>query len=48
VVDLGEACVFVLERWQPGPEELHLVNVGTRVDLSYRELAEALALAEVI
>jgi GDP-L-fucose synthase len=41
VDDLGEACVFALERWQPGPDALQFLNVGTGVDLSIRELAEA-------
>jgi GDP-L-fucose synthase len=41
--DLGEACVFALEHWQPGPFELPFLNVGTGVDLSIRELAEAVA-----
>ncbi|MEB3258433.1 MAG: GDP-L-fucose synthase [Cyanobacteriota bacterium] len=41
--DLGEACVFALEHWQPGPDELQFLNVGTGVDLSIRELAEAVA-----
>jgi GDP-L-fucose synthase len=45
VDDLGEACVFVLEHWQPGPEELQFLNVGTGVDLSIRELAEQVAAA---
>ncbi len=45
VDDLGEACVFALERWQPGPQELQFLNVGTGVDLSIRELAEAVAAA---
>ena len=45
VDDLGEACVFALEHWQPGPEELQFLNVGTGVDLSIRELAEAVAQA---
>lgn len=45
VDDLGEACVFALERWQPGPEELQFLNVGTGVDLTIRELAEAVAAA---
>jgi len=45
VDDLGEACVFALERWQPGPEELQFLNVGTGVDLTIRELAEAVAVA---
>ena len=43
VDDLGEACVFALENWQPKPEELKFLNVGTGVDLSIRELAEAVA-----
>jgi GDP-L-fucose synthase len=41
VDDLGEACVFALERWQPGPEDPNFLNVGTAVDLTIRELAEA-------
>jgi GDP-L-fucose synthase len=45
VDDLGEACVFALERWQPAPEELQFLNVGTGLDLSIRELAEAVAAA---
>jgi GDP-L-fucose synthase len=45
VDDLGEACVFGLERWQPGPDELQFLNVGTGVDLSIRELAEQVAAA---
>ncbi|WP_370594622.1 hypothetical protein [Synechococcus sp. CBW1006] len=45
VDDLGEACVFAQEHWQPGPEELQFLNVGTGVDLSIRELAEAVAQA---
>jgi GDP-L-fucose synthase len=45
VDDLGEACVFALERWQPGPEDLGFLNVGTGVDLTIRELAEAVAAA---
>ena len=43
--DLGDACVFVLEHWQPGPDQLTYLNVGTGVDLSIRELAKAVALA---
>jgi GDP-L-fucose synthase len=45
VDDLGEACVFALEHWQPGAEELQQLNVGTGVDLTIRELAEAVAAA---
>ena len=43
VDDLGEACVFALENWQPGPDELQFLNVGTGLDLTIRELAEAVA-----
>ena len=45
VDDLGQACVFALEHWQPGPEEQQFLNVGTGVDLTIRELAEAVATA---
>jgi GDP-L-fucose synthase len=45
VDDLGEACVFALEQWQPARDELQFLNVGTGVDLSIRELAEAVAQA---
>jgi GDP-L-fucose synthase len=45
VDDLGEACVFALEHWQPGLDQLQFLNVGTGVDLSIRELAEAVAAA---
>ncbi|MCP9821900.1 GDP-L-fucose synthase [Cyanobium sp. L1E-Cus] len=45
VDDLGEACVFALEHWQPGPEELQHLNVGTGVDLTIAGLAEAVAAA---
>ena len=41
--DLGEACMFALEHWQPGPEEQQFLHVGTGVDLTIRELAEAVA-----
>ena len=43
VDDLGEACVFALEHWQPDADQLQLLNVGTGVDLTIRELAEAVA-----
>jgi GDP-L-fucose synthase len=43
VDDLGEACVFALEQWLPGAEELQFLNVGTGVDLTIRELAEEVA-----
>lgn len=52
--DLGEACVFALEQWNPetptaprdeaGQPLTHL-NVGTGVDLTIRELAEGVARA---
>lgn len=45
VDDLGSACVFALERWQPEAEGPHHLNVGTGVDLTIRELAEAVAAA---
>jgi GDP-L-fucose synthase len=52
--DLGEACVFALEHWDPGAADapcddqgvpLAFLNVGTGVDLTIRELAEAVAAA---
>jgi len=43
VDDLGDACVFALQHWQPDPEQLQHLNVGTGVDLTIRELAEAVA-----
>ena len=43
VDDLGDACAFALERWQPGPEDPPFLNVGTGVDLTIRALAEAVA-----
>ncbi|WP_396094749.1 hypothetical protein [Cyanobium sp. To12R1] len=35
--------MFALEHWQPGPEEQQFLNVGTGVDLTIRELVEAVA-----
>jgi len=43
VDDLGEACVFALEHWQPTADQLQHLNVGTGMDLTIRELAEAVA-----
>jgi len=52
--DLGEACVFALEHWDPAAADapsddqgvpLAFLNVGTGVDLTIRELAEAVAAA---
>lgn len=45
VDDLGEACMFVLEHWTPSLGEITYLNVGTGIDLSIRELAEAVATA---
>ena len=45
VDDLGEACVFALENWVPGPEESSFLNVGTGVDLPIADLANQLAAA---
>ena len=54
VDDLGEACVFALERWSPlsidAPQDdqgkpLAFLNVGTGMDLTIKELAEAVATA---
>jgi GDP-L-fucose synthase len=45
VDDLGEACVFALEQWQPGPKELPYLNTGTGVDLPIAELAAMVAQA---
>ena len=43
VDDLGDACVFALENWQPSSDELQYLNVGTGIDLTIRELAESIA-----
>ena len=54
VDDLGEACVFALEYWDPAADDaprdpagqpLPFLNVGTGVDLTIQELAEAVASA---
>ena len=54
VDDLGEACVFALEHWDPSAPEapkdaagepLPFLNVGTGLDLTIRELAQAVAQA---
>ena len=45
VDDLADAAVFCLESWQPQPEELQFLNVGTGVDLPIRELADLVAAA---
>jgi len=43
VDDLGDACVFALQQWQPAADQLQHLNVGTGVDLSIKALAEAVA-----
>lgn len=54
VDDLGEACLFALERWDPASDQsprnskgepLSFLNVGTGIDLPIREVAEAVAKA---
>ena len=45
VDDLGEACLFALQNWSPAQGEPSYMNVGTGVDLSISELAEAVASA---
>jgi GDP-L-fucose synthase len=43
VDDLGDACIFALEKWQPSSDELQYLNVGTGIDLTIKELAESVA-----
>ena len=43
VDDLGEACVFAMEHWQPQLDGPSFLNVGTGLDLTIRMLAEAVA-----
>jgi len=43
VDDLGDACVFCLENWKPRSSEKKFLNVGTGIDISVRELAEAVS-----
>ena len=43
--DLGEACVFALQQFSPCLGESTYLNVGTGLDLTIRELAEAVATA---
>ena len=42
VDDLGEACVFALEHWLPGPKEPSFF-VGTGIDITIAQLASAVA-----
>lgn len=39
VDDLAEACVFTLKYFSPGKDDLSLLNVGSGLDISIRELA---------
>jgi GDP-L-fucose synthase len=41
VGDLGDASMFVLEQWQPMPDGLQFLNVGTGLDLTIRDLRRA-------
>ena len=43
VDDLGDACIFALKYWKPSIEESPLLNVGTGVDISIRDLARLVA-----
>lgn len=45
VDDLGDACVFVLKKWQPNRDSLDYLNVGTGIDLSIHDVATAVAKA---
>ncbi len=45
VDDLGDASVFVLEKWKPSINEIKFLNVGTGIDLTIKELAEEVSLA---
>ena len=39
VDDLGEACVFALERWQPRVEDPSFLNVGTGADITIQTVS---------
>lgn len=45
VEDVGKACLFARDYSSPALGELTYPNAGTRVDLSFRELAEPMATA---
>ena len=45
VDDLGDACVFVLEKWKPSLDEIQFLNVGTGIDLTIKQLAEEVSIA---
>ena len=41
--DLGDACVFCLENWKPDQRDIQFLNVGTGIDLTIKDLAQAVA-----
>lgn len=43
VDDLAEAALFCLERWQPGPDDLQYLNVGSGTDVTIAEAAALVA-----
>ena len=45
VDDLADAVLFCLEHWQPDPDEIQFMNVGTGTDVTIKELAERVASA---
>ena len=45
VDDLADAVLFCLEHWQPDPDEIQFMNVGTGTDVTIKQLAEAVASA---
>ena len=45
VDDLGEACVFVLRKWKPENKDVPILNVGSGIDVSIRNLADSVAKA---
>ena len=43
--NLGQAFMFALERWQPGPVDPKFLNVGTGLDFTIHVLSEAATVA---
>ena len=43
VDDLGEACLFVLENWQPKEENMTFVNAGSGMNISIRNVAKIIS-----
>ena len=43
VDDLGTACIFTLENWEPKENEINHLNVGTGIDISIKDLAQKIA-----